>query len=77
MVHREMVLVLRSIHLVLIFVHLQQHLKHDQFLELHIMLEKIVHQYKHLEMVEWLECVQYKHEQLHKKLTKKNSLFKI
>ena len=69
-----MVLVLQSIHLVMIFVHLKQHLKHDQFLEIQIMLEKIVHQHKHLKMVEWLEFDQYIHGQLHKKLTK-NTFF--
>jgi hypothetical protein len=66
-----MELVLQSIHMVMIHVQMKPDLKYDQFLVLHLMLVKIVHQHKHLKMVEWLEFVQYKHEQLHKKLSRK------
>ncbi len=72
-----MELVLQSIDLVMIVVEMRQHLEHDQFLVLHLMLVKIVHQHKHLKMVEWLEYGQYRDEQLHKKLSrKKYSLMK-
>jgi hypothetical protein len=72
-----MELVLQSIHLVLIFVQKKLCLKHDQFLVLHLMLLKIVHQHKHLKMVGQLEFVQYRDEQLHMKLPKKNIYFEI
>jgi hypothetical protein len=70
MEHQEMELVLQSIHMVMIFVQMQPHLKYDQFLLLQLMLVKIVHQHKHLKVVEWIEFVQYKHEQLHEKLSR-------
>ena len=72
--HQETVLVLQSIHRAMLDVQMKQHLKLDRYLVLQPMLVQIVRQHRHLNMDEWHEFVQYKHEQHHMKLPRKSIL---